>query len=308
MRNRVIIINNGVEKNIASLQNMSDELVPPLYLRRDSSLVIQDEEPQPLNQAKITRKKAEILEYQEPEEKQECEEEKIPWLLEDSEQKAFVGKCTQIKLAEDHVTVYYAMVREKNEMRLYRIKKWYKFTPKIQYETLTLEEAEEKMQKKGKDASTSEPLIPDNEEYNREEELDYKEVFDDDDGETIVEKAETKKKKKLDSSGKSMRKLVKNYEKNKSESSNESSGEEKSSTEKESLGMQEITELDIKGYLYSGPLPVKTLIEKFKARLRTHPESKNTLHALIKRMCNIRTNPRTGEKLLFLKEIPPDQK
>ena len=54
--------------------------------------------------------------------------------------------------------------------------------------------------------------------------------------------------------------------------------------------------------MQSGPVAIKTLIEKFKAKFRTCPESKETLRALIKKMCAIKTDPETGEKLLVLKD------
>ncbi|KAI5185793.1 hypothetical protein NEHOM01_1070 [Nematocida homosporus] len=302
-----VIINNLLDKNIATIQNMGDDLVPPLYLQRDPALIIEDEEPAPINPPKINRKKAEILEYQEPEEEREHKEERIPWLLEDSEQRAFVGHPMQTRITEDYPCTYYAMVQEKNEIKFYRIRKWYKFSPKIQYETLTLEEAEEKMQRRFKDTGPAEHTRNDTEEY-KDDEFEYKEVFDDDDeGDISPEKGESARKKKLDSSGKDLKKLVKNYEKTQSDDSNGTSTEGPK-TEISETPTSEITELDVKMHLYSGPMLIKTLIEKFKSRFKAHPGSKETLRLLIKRMCNIRTDPKTGEKLLVLKERVAESK
>lgn len=296
MKQRVILVNGGVERNIAAIHGIGDDLVPPLKLTRDPSLVIQDEEPEPLNPAKITRKRAEIVEYQKPEEIQMHKEEKIPWLLQDSEQRAFVGRKTQIKITEDSKSAYYAMIKDKNDIKLYKVSKWYKFSPKIQYETLTLEEAEEKMQRKTKESTTEKnPRKRESDEY-KEDELEYREVFDDDDGESDLKRVE-KKKKRLDSSGKDLKKLVKNYEENESESSSESSSEgELADIHKE------ITEVDIKIHLYGGPISIKNLIEKFKAKFKANPKSKETFRALIKKICVIKTDHKTGEKVLVLKE------
>ncbi|KAH9386886.1 uncharacterized protein NEMAJ01_1782 [Nematocida major] len=298
MKHRVVLVNGGVERNIAAIHGMGDELVPPLKLVRDPSLVLPDEEPVPANAVRMTRKKAEIVEYQEPEDIQMHEEEKIPWMLEDSEQRAFVGRKTQIKVTEDSKSAYYAMVREKNDIKLYKISKWYKFSPKIQYETLSLEEAEEKLQKRSaRDMSAEkEPRKGETDEY-KEDELEYKEVFDDDDGEIDLERVEKKKKKRLDSAGKDLKKLVKNYEKFESESSNASSDE----AELEEVH-KEVTELDVKMHLYAGPISIKNLIEKFKMRFKANPKSKETFRALIKKMCVIKTDQTTGEKVLVLKE------
>lgn len=300
MKQRVILINGGAERNIAAIHSMGDELVPPLKLFRDPNLVIVDEEPQPINPPKITRKKAEVLEYREPEEIQMHKEEKIPWALEDSEQRAFVGRKIQTKISETAKSAYYAMIKEKNEIKLYKISKWYKFSPKIQYETLSLEEAEERMQRKTKDTTAEKEGAKKRTKEYKEEELEYKEVFDDDDGEIDVERVEeTERKKKLDSSGKDLRKLVKNYEEHGSEESND----EVSSEEIETEDLEkEITEADIKMHLYSGPISIKELIERFKGRFKKNAKSKETFRVLVKKICVIKTNPETNEKVLMLKE------
>ncbi|KAI5188490.1 hypothetical protein NECID01_0121 [Nematocida sp. AWRm77] len=301
MRYKVVLASNRAEKHVAVIHNMGDDLVPPLKLQRDPSLVIQDEEQLPANPTKINRKKAEVIEYQTQQDEEECREEKTPWLLEDSEQRAFVGKYMQTKIKEDHKSTYYAMVKDRGEARLYKVHKWYKFSPKIQYETLTLEEAEEKIQKRSKDFSVFEHTKKYQEEY-KEEDLEYKEVFDDDDGEALPERVERTRRKRLDSAGKDLKKLMKNYESQDTDESNESSQEGGPPPAEKPESVQDISEVEIKMCLYKGPLPIRTLIDKFKDKFKTHPQSKETLRALIKRMCNIRTNPQTGEKLLILKE------
>ncbi|EHY65767.1 hypothetical protein NEAUS04_2221 [Nematocida ausubeli] len=292
MKHRVVLVNSGIERNIAAIHGMGDDLVPPLKLVRDPSLVIEDEEQEPANPAKITRKKAEILEYQAPEDIRMHKEERVPWLLEDSEQRSFIGRKTQIKVTEESKSAYYAMIKDKNEIKLHRIGKWYKFSPKIQYETLTLEEAEEKMQRKSKDAGSDKEASKRAVEEYKEDELEYKEVFDDDDGEIDIERVE-KKKKRLDTAGKDLKKLVKNYEEYESESGNESESEDK---------QKEIAEVDVKMHLCAGPMPIKNLIEKFKMRFKANPKSKEVFRHIIKKICVIKTDHATGEKVLVLKE------
>ncbi|KAI5179611.1 hypothetical protein NEOKW01_0074 [Nematocida sp. AWRm80] len=303
MKQKVVLINEG-EKNIASIYSVIDELVPPLKLARDPSLMIPDEEPKQLNPPRLNRKKAEILEYQEPQDQQAHSEEKIPWLLEDSEQRSFIGTRMQNKITEDHQCAYYAMVREKNETKLYKIKNWYKFSQRIQYETLTLEQAEEQMHKRPKDQYSKHTeryrSRPEEDKEDKEDELEYKEKFDDDDGEIEIEQPRQKKKKKLDSSGKNLKKIVKCYEPNDSEESNEPSSETFHTQKPQDA--QEITEPEVKMCLYKGPVTIKALIEGFKARLKANPQNKEILRALIKRICIIKTNPSTQEKLLVLKE------
>ncbi|KAI5170986.1 hypothetical protein NEFER03_0388 [Nematocida sp. LUAm3] len=296
MKNKVIVVNEGIEKNIAIISNMGDDLIPPLKMKRDPSLRIEDEEPPQMNSQKIIRRKAEVVDYISLEEEKEKREEKIPWNLEDSEQRAFIGRKMQMAASEEETSTYYAMIKEKNEIKFYKIQNWYKFTPKLQYVTLTLEEAEEKMQKKYKETGTD--TLKRDDDF-KEDEIEYKEVFDDDDEEEIQqEKQKKERKKRLDSSGKDMKKLVKSYEK---PSEEEESGEEKEEAE------QDITELDIKMYLYSGPISVKNLVEKFKKKIKLFPKSKEVLRNLIKKICNIKVDSKTGEKLLILKEVEKEK-
>jgi len=306
MRHPVFLISETAERNVAIVHNMGDELVPPYKIRRNPALMIVDEEPEELNPQKINRKKAEVIDSHARKEEEEMKEEKIPLELEDSEQRVFVGMYTQTKITDDHKSTYYALTRERGEIKMQKISKLYKFSPKIQHQVMTLEEAEEKMQKKTKDQSATEMNRAEKEKH-REEDLEYKEVFDDDDGEvTGAEKEEKNKRKRLDSSGKDMRKIVKSYEEESSEGTSEVSEEKGKKTEEEKS--MDITELDIKMHLYAGPIPIKKLIEQFKKNFKSNPGSKETLRSHIKRICNIRTDPKTGEKLLVLKGTAEDEK
>lgn len=306
MKYRVFLVNEAADKNIAVVQNTIDEIVSPFKLVRDSSLVIEDEEPSPINPQKIARKKAEVLEYRDPEEEKVCAEERVPWLLEDSEQRAFVGRHMETRITEEHKVSYYAMIKERNEIYMYKINKWYKFSPKIQYETLNLEEAEAKMQKKVKEThSAQQRRAP---EEPKEDEVEYRQVFEDDEeGEAQIEDSTQKRRKKLDPAGKNLKRLVQNYEESVEERSTDThtdSAAEKESEEKEEkrkLHQPEITELEIKTHLAGGAISIKKLIEKLKPRFRENPQNKEIVRALIRRLCNIKTDSKTGEKKLVLK-------
>ena len=74
-------------------------------------------------------------------------EETLPWHLEDFENKnTWVGSY-EAALSDTHVM----LVQEDGVFRMVPVEKWYKFTPKNHFKTMTIEEAEKSMSKKMKD-------------------------------------------------------------------------------------------------------------------------------------------------------------
>lgn len=75
-------------------------------------------------------------------------EEALPWHLEDFDNKnTWVGNY-EAALSETYAAFFHA---EDGKMRMVPIEKWYKFSAKNQFKTLTIEEAEKHMAKKVKD-------------------------------------------------------------------------------------------------------------------------------------------------------------
>lgn len=73
-------------------------------------------------------------------------EEALPWHLEDAENKhTWVGNY-EAALSDTNVV----LVIDGGQFRMIPLEKWYKFTPKNQFKTLTIEEAESKMNAKSK--------------------------------------------------------------------------------------------------------------------------------------------------------------
>jgi hypothetical protein len=75
--------------------------------------------------------------------------DEIPWALED-----FDGQHSYISQSIDPDSRYVIFVNEGNEFRVLLVDKWFKFTPKLAYNPMSLQEAEERMagQKKNEDA------------------------------------------------------------------------------------------------------------------------------------------------------------
>ncbi len=82
--------------------------------------------------------------YQEDEDEQALrKQESIPWLLED-----FDGQHSYVSQLIVPDSKYVIFVNQGNEFRVILASKWYKFTPKLAYRPLTLDEAEERISQK----------------------------------------------------------------------------------------------------------------------------------------------------------------
>jgi transcription initiation factor TFIIF subunit alpha len=191
------------------------DLAPNLCMYRDASLA-PSQELEPMEQeslepgvsiapfglnaskskAKAFKKKSQVVQIEEEDETRLREEETAPWVLEDEEQRAFLGR-----LEGGQESNYVLFVNQGTEFCVIPASKWYKFLPKIQYSTLSLEEAEAKMTSRKKtiddrwmmhkklenpDEEVSK-AVPrrrphSNESMDVGDEVDFEEVFDDDEG------------------------------------------------------------------------------------------------------------------------------
>lgn len=92
------------------------------------------------------RKRTRILYLEDEDEIALREQESAPWLLEDFDgQHAFTGR-----LEGGQHGNYVFFVNQGSEFRVLPISRWYRFNPKLSYQTLTLEEAEERIAMAGK--------------------------------------------------------------------------------------------------------------------------------------------------------------
>lgn len=132
------------------------ELAPPLRLYRDNgqnsalnnstnSLASNSNRTGSLY-GPSTKRKTQIIDHVEDEEEKRIKQEEIhPWILDDSEDKSFVGRLEGGQTAN-----YVLLVNQGNNFHVLPVHKWFIFKPKIQYKTLSLEEAEKSMSSRGK--------------------------------------------------------------------------------------------------------------------------------------------------------------
>ena len=138
---------------------------------------------------------------------QEKPREEHTWCLKDAENRSWTGR-----LEGGQRSKYVLFVNQGNEFKVIMVDKWYRFQPKIHYQVLNIEEAETKMEEKksfgsdrwimkGKKNERSESLnklkeirkLHDSEIWTEpdevlakrhaDEEIDFEEVFDDDESE-----------------------------------------------------------------------------------------------------------------------------
>lgn len=121
------------------------DLAPPVRMLRDTRTC--PTEPvqlpaQPSASSAPGKRKVQVVEHNEEAEEDERlkEEEKFPWLLEDSEDHSFVGKFEGGQTAN-----YVLLINQGNNFHVVPINRWYKFNPKPQYKVLSLEEAEQSL-------------------------------------------------------------------------------------------------------------------------------------------------------------------
>lgn len=213
----------NITHNLMVLQSQTanfQDFTPPVRLIRDQQYDSDDEDedgdvnmgrpkkPEPVAAGRGKKKRTRILYLEDEDEIALREQESVPWLLEDFDgQHAFHGK-----LEGGQHGNYVFFVNQGNEFRVLPISRWYRFQPKLAFQPLTIEEAEERMGKKGHSGTASRASSQDNEEEKKpvkklekllaaplkkpmppglkkkfsrsdedHEDIDFEDIFDDDD-------------------------------------------------------------------------------------------------------------------------------
>ena len=134
--------------NVMSINSSNfklSDLAPPVRMLRDTRAPLTESSqtspipPTGPSSSAQGKRRIQVVEHNEEDEedKRLREEEKYPWLLEDSEDHSFVGRFEGGQTAN-----YVFLVNEGDNFHIAPISKWYKFNPKPQYRTLSLAEAE----------------------------------------------------------------------------------------------------------------------------------------------------------------------
>ncbi|KAF7683496.1 Transcription initiation factor IIF subunit alpha [Astathelohania contejeani] len=282
------------KRYIITLPVSLKSLVQPISLERE--YVAESEE-----QIRIPKKKSEQIEYESPEYKELKEQEKHPLVLSDNEGRQFVGRLQETRNIEDSANNYYVFINTGDTFKVIPVSRWYRFSSKIGYETLSLEEAEAHLSKR---LGTEDRWIM-HERKDRIEETEFILEFDDDDGDEYVP-YEEESEKRLSRAGKDLIKLMKNYEEG-----NEHTGsveekrvileEEEKVFEKKRI-KRTLSFNDIREIIGDSSITIKDLLSKVKINYKIDENIKSLIKEFIKNNCEFIIDSKTNEKLIKIKK------
>jgi hypothetical protein len=235
-----------------------------------------------------TRKKSEQVEYESEEYRRLKEKESNPLVLEDGDNRIFTGKLQDLG-KNNHC--YFAFINTGSVLKIVPIKKWYRFTQKHQFDVINTAEVETKMQEAG--------TVGEESAEEEKEEIDYDEVFDDDDGEEVSLKAP--KEKKLTSAGKELKNLMKSYEVQE-ESTKEDPRAPAAGRRHRAAGASEVlTREGIREFFRGEKTSLKGLLRSIKAQYELKEAEKSLIKEFIGEYCDFETDTGSGEKILVLR-------
>lgn len=257
-----------------------EKLVEPLTIERES--IMEDEE-----QA-FEKKKSEIVDYEDEEYLKLKEKVQDPFVIMDAEARAMCGKFQDIS---DSGSMYFALVNVGTHLKVLPISKWYGFVQKSQFNDGDIEGLEKNLN----------TIDVDDDESESEHEIDYEDVFDDDEGdynEVCIERT-----KELSTSGKKLQGLVECYD-------DDARKEEKPETEEidtvkkvkiEEEVAEKMTKEDIRKAFKGKSISVKDLLLNLKSKFTVGEPEKDLIRDFLRDNCGFETDPVTGEKMLKLK-------
>lgn len=323
MRFDLYLDKSEAKRFIISLPTPISSMTEPLSLTR--AKVVEEEEIQK------TKKKSEQVEIVDEAYQKMKESEKAPLQITTHDKHTYLGKLQDTRL--ENATygtddTYFIFVNNGSSFRVVPVMHWYRFSQKVEYETMTLEEAEARISKKKDDKwimhkKKTERRDGDAEKdySNKKEEIykkrkdkeqgdkdiDFEDFFDDDDGEDyeIVREEE----KELDFAGEELKKIMNNYEKESSEDDEDK--ETKEDRKEEDMKKRKIedkkrkAELDENGIrecFVKEPMKVRELLVEIKKKYYLSENGKILVKDFLKNECKNEIDPVTREKLLYLKK------
>lgn len=247
------------------------------------------------NEHVFDKKKSEVVEYENEEYLLLKEKEQDPFLIIDAESRAMCGKFQDVS---DGASMYFALINVGNYLKIVPIDKWYRFVQKNQFTEGDIEGLEKNLNNVEVEAESSGSV----------HEIDYENVFDDDEGdanEIFIERS-----KMLSSSGKKLQGLVECYEestakeKKKKEVVDDTANEEEvvKKIKCEGSEKKKMTKEDIKKAFKGKVISVKDLLKNLREKFIMTDVEKNMIREFLKDNCNFETDPATGENILKLKK------
>lgn len=238
----------------------------------------------------FSKKRSEIKEHFDPKYEKIMKEESNPPIISSSDGRSFKGRYL-----DNSSNNYYVFINTGKAFKVIPIKKWYKFSQKINYDILSLDEAEAILKEKNNLDEDKKWMM-----HNRkvDEEIDYDEVFDDDNSDEVC--YEEEEQVELCTSGKEINKILKGSV---SEQFNTKSTEKK--VQSETVNNEKVnnilTELDLLKMLKDNEVTIKELTTMIKKKFKINEETKKTLQKFIKEKCDYKKEISNGESVRKLK-------
>lgn len=298
----------STKRFVITLPKQVTTLAQPITLSREKY-----EEPEP--ETPKFKKKSEQVEIEDQAYVKIKESERSPLLITDADQHTFAGRLQDTRAIDTNSgfaenETYFVFINNGNSFRVVPVSHWYRFTQRIGYDTLTLEEAEARLSsRKDSDKWIMHKRKDDRE--NGDMDIDFEELFDDDDGEDYNMFGE--EEKELDIAGEKTKNLLSNYDHKNSDEEEVEKDNDKEST-KESIKEEKPDERDVKRRKIESlnieglreafvkePIRIRELLVELKKRFTIDDAGKQLIKEFIRTDCNFELDPETKEKLLFLK-------
>lgn len=282
----VLSKSDGINRSLLLLPYDISNLQSPLTIQRDPK---NEEENKPVKNI-FSKKKSEIKENYDPDYEKLLEEEREPLSISGNDGRSFQGRYL-----DNNKNNYYVFINTGKSFKVIPLKKWYKFYQKINYDVLSLDEAETLLKEK--------PILDEDKKWmmhNRktEEGMDFEEVFDDDNSDEICGQEE--ETEELTKSGEEITKILqgKSIEQSSGNTVEVNTGNENSTKTQKKGRSEELTvlkESDLIALFNSDELTIKSLINKLKQKFKITEQIKQIVQKFIKEKCGCKKENVNGE-------------
>lgn len=274
------------EREMLLFNNLDlSKLSEPLTIEREE--IVNEEE------QVFDKKKSEVVEYEDEKYLNLREEEQNPLVIIDSESRAMCGKFQDVS---DGASMYFAFVNLGSTINVVPISKWYGFVQKNQFSEGDVEGLEKNLNIAEIEDGESDSV----------HEIDYDQVFDDDDED--ANEIYIPKEKELSTSGKKIQGLVEcleeeNDKKDKEEEKEENYEEPKKVKREEQESLEKkLSNEEIRKAFKGKKMSVRDLLVNLKSRFQMDEFEKNLIREFIKENCVSEVDGITGEKVFRLKK------
>lgn len=261
-----------------------DQFNEPVSIQREEAAMPSEQE--------FGKKKSEIIDFEDEEYVALKEREQQPYIVSDADSRIYSGKMQNIA---DSSSMYFALINMGNYLKLAPIAKWYGFVQKSNFGDGCVEALEKNL---------SMVEFANEEEDTSDPEIDYEAEFDDDDGEDQL--VEIVREKSLTSSGRELKGLVDNYEKEDTAKAvvHENTDHPDDAERVKRVRTEAIlSKAEIRNIFGKGKISVKDLLKTIKSKYKLEEPEKLMIREFIHESCVFETDPLTGEKMFKLKQI-----